>query len=221
MGIKSRTNSQGQEELYDEDTGEIIAVGKRRERDRAGSRMSNSHRKGAEKSFIKVRNADGKVCLVPKGTDPSNLPASTTKYIYNEVTKDLIIQEIVKGSTLKKISKLEGMPPIDVVYTWRAKYPDFEAAIRQARKFRAEYRHDEVLEIAEQTSKETNIEDRLKVEVYKWSASVDDPDTYGARVKHSGDAQNPVQWVIQTGVPQPKTIEAESTPVENKDERGD
>jgi transposase-like protein len=212
-------NSQGQDELYDEDTGEIVAVGKKRERDRNGSRLGRSHAKGAQHHWVKVRNADGNVCIVPAGTDPTTLPAKKPAFTYSELTKDLIIQEVLKGHSLMKISRMEGMPTQDVIYTWRSKYPDFERAVREAKKLRAEYHADLVLDIAENTTKETNVEDRLKVEVYKWAASVEDPDQFGTRIKHAGDAQNPVQWVIQTGVPQSeeKPIEVESTPAKEPD----
>jgi len=62
-----------------------------------------------------------------------------------------VITNLVRshGLTLIKISKMEGMPPISVLYAWKAASEEFRIALREAEKDRADIFHDKLLDAAE------------------------------------------------------------------------
>jgi hypothetical protein len=60
----------------------------------------------------------------------------------------------------------------------------------------------EVVEAADESEGSCRLA-RLQMDNYKWRAEVSDPSTYGKKTTISGDKDNPIQFTIITGVPQP------------------
>lgn len=91
---------------------------------------------------------------------------------------------------------------------WMIKYPDFEKAIGEARRQRADtFRtmiHKSIFDTDGKSLREVDKDDvpgeKLTFEKLKWLASIDDPDKYGAKVKSGDEHTSPVQIVVDTGV---------------------
>ena len=121
---------------------------------------------------------------------------------------------------------------------WMIVYPQFETAVVEARKQRADsYRSiiqdrmysDEVDEDGVKTGKKIILEiskdcvpgEKLIFEQLKWLAEIDNPEKYGTKVKHEGGGIMPVQIVVDTGIKQQESkaqpIKAESVEVVQED----
>jgi hypothetical protein len=162
-----------------------------------------------------VMDGNGRKHWLPKGTDPDTLPRKV--YPYCQTTADLICQFILEGKTIPQIASLDGIPPLHIIYKWRTKYPEFTAALDEAIKNRAHLLAEMTLHKADEVEEDNVQKIKLQTEIYKWGSSVGDPDRFGARVKHAGDATQPLTFIIDTGIrealPEPKDVPAlASTP---------
>lgn len=120
---------------------------------------------------------------------------------YNLPTASAIINQLLKGKTLTSICKHENMPPLSAVYRWRRMHPDFEERIVEARRFAAEIMHDQVLDLAEETTCKEDVHvNEFKAKQLKWSAEKHDPETYGNRTKVVGDPNAPLGIILDTGI---------------------
>ena len=97
---------------------------------------------------------------------------------------------------------------------WIIQYPEFEKAINTAKEMRADVYKSKIVAMTLDADGNPIERERDEVPSYKanfetlkWLASVDNPDKYGQRVKHEGNAINPTQIIIDTGI----------RPVENND----
>lgn len=135
-------------------------------------------------------------------------------WVYNTVYKDLICQYICEGLTLTDICKKKYMPPPYILARWRSENPELTTAMNEAKRMRAEMMADEIRSsIGDDVEQKDVAAERLKYDKQKWLSSVDDPDVYGNRVKHSGDNEQPLQVVLNTGINRDKPIQ-----LENKDD---
>ncbi len=96
---------------------------------------------------------------------------------------------------------------------WIIKYPEFEEAMKNAKRMRADsYRtmvHKSVKDqIVNPLSKDEVPGDKLIFDKLKWLASVDDPDKYGTKIKHDGNLSAPVQIVVDTGIKVLESLDA-------------
>lgn len=220
MGIKTRTNDLGFLEGFDEESGEVVWVEKRKtvvkngKVERASSPGRGRPKKVDTDTHHYVLDGRGEKLWVPKGTDPTNLPK--VAWPFNPVTADHVCRMVTEGLTLKKIGETEGMPPAHVIHGWKRKYPEFSRELDQAIRDRAVHFADRVLEFADSTNKDTVFEDRLKTELLKWGAEQGNPEAFGKKKAPEGTA-SPVQIVIVTGVPQkdeePPAIEVKGEPL--------
>ena len=120
---------------------------------------------------------------------------------YSPIWADIICDMISQGKTLKYISSLAGMPPTTVIARWRKQHPEFGEAYESARAARAEILHDVIYETANEVASPDEVAgEKLRFEKMKYLASVNDPDRFGNRIKHSGDDKRPLKFVIDTGI---------------------
>jgi hypothetical protein len=216
----TRVNDQGFVECIDTDTGEVLWVEKKKKPspgkiEKGSSPGPGRPTKESLETHHYVMDGTGQKLWVPKGTNPDHLPK--TIYPYSKITADHVCQLITEGNTIRGIGKMEGMPPAHVINKWVRKYPEFKREMREAVEARATHYADTVMEVAETTSKETIMEDRLKTELYKWRAEVDDPDSYGKKTKVTGNVGGPMVIIIDTGIntrEEPK--EVDSTVIEQE-----
>lgn len=164
-----------------------------------------------------VLDSVGRKIWVPKGTNPDSLPR--TIWPFSEVTADHILQKLTEGSTLEKIGLMEGFPPVATIYRWMREQPAFKKEMAEAKKMRAEWRADQAMKITEKA--EIHEKDvpgqRLRADLFKWGAEMDDRSTYGKQTKVVGDASQPVVFKVLTGVPAP--LDASEAPQFTKDGR--
>ena len=130
-----------------------------------------------------------------------------SKFRFQLETAMLICQAIREGATLKSIGDNPAFPSLTVVHYWRRSNATFDEEIRMARKDRAEYYHDKVLEIAEDTiDRDDVVVAKFKADQYKWAAEKGDPSSYGNKIEHSGSNVAPT-IVVMTGIDRKPDIE--------------
>lgn len=141
-----------------------------------------------------------------------------SRYRFNLETAALICQSIREGKTLKAIGEDPNFPSLQVIHYWRRTNATFDAEIKLARKERAEYYHDKVLEIADEVSEKEEIPvAKFKAEQYKWAAEKGDPSSYGNKIEHTGNNVAP-SFIVVTGVPKRKIdIETESREITDEE----
>lgn len=147
-----------------------------------------------------VRDGLGNEVSVPVKIKPTQLLNGKTNYPFNDLTAEMICQEVANGKTLTAISKTPGFPPFHTIRYWIGKFPHFKKAIAEARAARAEYYHDKIHDLAEDVDEDTAKSARVKLEAYKHLSAVNDPDTYGQRIKHTGDPSAPIGFIVDTGI---------------------
>lgn len=164
-----------------------------------------------------VKMANGKALWVPKGTDPGIQPHK--QWIYNQVTCDHVCDSLVEGETMMDIGKQKGMPNTRMLYRWMASYPEFRKAVKEAKKLRAEYYHDKVIDTADKTTSAKSKGDRVKISAYKWAAETGSPEEFGT--KRREETKDPIVMIhIDTGIKRPDietAIEVDGTVIEDKD----
>lgn len=116
---------------------------------------------------------------------------------YNEETAVKIIERMCEGESLRSICSDEGMPNMSTVILWKSKHEEFSKQYETAMQSRAQHLFDEMLEIADDSSKDkivdengnerTNTEvvgrSRLRVDTRKWALSKMIPKLYGDKVE--------------------------------------
>jgi hypothetical protein len=134
-------------------------------------------------------------------------PKDMSKYKFNMDTALLVCQKIREGATLKQIGDDPALPNLTVIHYWRRSNLSFNEEIKLARKERAEYYHDKVLEIAEETVDRDEVSvAKFKTDQYRWAAEKGDPSSYGNKIEHSGSNTAP-SIVIVTGIKRELDIE--------------
>lgn len=191
--------------------GEIIAVQKRKDSDDpAAVKRRQAALVRNKETHHYVMDSYGRALWVPKGTNPDDLPRLI--YPFSQITCDHICRFVSEGKTLTDIGKMLGLPPTHVIAKWAREVPEFKAQLVEAKKLRAEFRADQVVAIANQKISEKRAPgERLRADVLKWAAEMDDRATFGKQTKVVGDASQPIAFTVVTGVPEPtipqKTVE--------------
>lgn len=114
---------------------------------------------------------------------------------HTQALADRICQQLAEGKSLRSICKEEGMPSQSMVYRWLEKNGEFREQYSLARTWQADTLADEILEIADESSNDTYVDDdgsvktnaevvarsRVRIEARKWIASKLAPKKYGDR----------------------------------------
>lgn len=126
---------------------------------------------------------------------------------YSENEKENIFEhifnEIIEGRALRNILKEDkGMPPAVTFFDWLNKDENKSKQYARACELRAEAIFDEIIEIADDKSKDITITDngeiannefinrsRIRIDARKWIASKLNPKKFGEKVQqeHSGE----------------------------------
>lgn len=122
---------------------------------------------------------------------------------YRSALADIICELIADGKSLRKICDDEDMPNKATVFRWLALHKEFSDQYAKARESQADTLFDEVLAIADQyDSAQDKLEvdhinrARLRIDARKWMAGKLRPKKYGEKLELSGDAESPLQVVI-------------------------
>jgi hypothetical protein len=124
-------------------------------------------------------------------------------WTFSQMYADLICTKMLEGRTLTQVCEMQGMPPRTTVSRWRSMYPEFEQQIRIAQKMAAEKYHDDVahsVEEEKELGKDLVPAAKMAFDKRKWLAEKNDPDRYGPRTKVSGDVEQPITVVVDTGI---------------------
>lgn len=142
-----------------------------------------------------------------------NQGVDLSKYKFDLHTAMLVCQHIREGATLKQIDNDPDLPSLTVIHYWRRTNASFDEEIKLARKDRAEYYHDRVLDLADETlDKDEVAVNKFKADQYKWAAEKGDPASYGNKIEHTGSNVAP-SIVVVTGISRSKEAEVIETEV--------
>ncbi len=92
-----------------------------------------------------------------------------------------ICERIADGRSLRSVCEDDDIPSRSVVYEALEGDADFADRYARARKLRAEFRADEIIEIVD--SEPDPAMARVRMDARKWEASKLDPNRYGDRTK--------------------------------------
>lgn len=132
---------------------------------------------------------------------------------YDEAVAEVICDRLSAGETLASICADPEMPCKTAVYNWRRRFPAFARAYARAREDQADSYVDEIIDIADDKSKDVirkarkdgTVEEvvndeaiqraRLRIDTRKWTAAKLRPQAYGDKVgvEHSGPGGAPIE----------------------------
>lgn len=125
---------------------------------------------------------------------------------YSPAWGDVVAEHYQMGMSMREIAALPGMPNEASLYAWMRGNPGFAEIMHAAKKSRALAAENEAVDVARSVKDKADVPAaRLKTDVARWVAAVNDPDRYGNKTQVSGDPDKPVRWVVVTGVPKPAT----------------
>jgi hypothetical protein len=137
------------------------------------------------------------------------------KYKFNFDMALLICQRVREGATLKQLGDDPTLPSLTVIHYWRRTNATFDEEIKLARKDRAEYYADKVIEIAEEVVDKDDVPvAKFKADQYKWAAEKGDPGSYGNKIEHTG-SNTATTLVVMTGIQRRPDIEVKYEEVTN------
>lgn len=164
------------------------------------------HRAPSVPSVQKAVNFDGSLpSLEPVGSGP------VYRVAYSDELAARVCDLYIAGNSLRKISKLEGMPSYAALLRWAKERKEFREQLVASRAVRALHFEDTALaaadEVLDMDDKDRAAVARLRFDAFKWGAEVNDPAQYGKKTTISGDASKPIVFQIVTGVPAPEEKE--------------
>lgn len=229
MGVIVRETPSGTYEGVDEETGEVVWTEK--VKPRAGPTTKYKGKKPGRprvngpdgKIFHEVMGPDGKLHWLPKGFGTDTLPRIIWNYPECQTLVDQIMEMIANGATLREVGMQKGFPPHGTLLFWCSKYEDFKKRYNDAKAMRAEYHREQMLKHANDATWKTAPAERLRVETHKFMAEKDDPEIYGNKTKIVGDPDQPIRFVIATGISrdEPKPVDNEPIPQLQKPEKSE
>lgn len=132
---------------------------------------------------------------------------------YTEELAAEILTRIAEGESLRRITMEPGMPSHASVYLWLLQKPDFSDKYARARDEQAETLADEILAIADEPPAEVTDDkgvsrtdngwvtwQKNRMDARKWVAAKLKPKKYGDRQIVAGDADNPLEVKVDTGI---------------------
>lgn len=134
--------------------------------------------------------------------------------IYSEELAQTICESLMVGMSLRRICELDDMPAISTVMQWLASNKsDFMEQYAHARQVQAEYLLDELIDIADDSSKDYVIVDgqerldqehiqraKLRIDTRKWNIEKLAPKRYGAKqqLEHTGSDGGAIETINVT-----------------------
>ena len=123
---------------------------------------------------------------------------------YTQDIANYIVENIADGRSLRDICLQSDMPSRATVFKWLNDIEGFSSQYARAREEQAETLADEIVSIADDSEKDTYINQsgvelsnnewiarsRLRVDARKWVASKLKPKKYGDKIEHTGTGDN-------------------------------
>lgn len=120
---------------------------------------------------------------------------------FSNEAADMICASIREGKSLTKICQ-ENQISLSLFYAWLSIFPEFKKRYTEARKQRADYHFNKVVELADGgigMDKEFIPGLKLAVEAHKWAAEKSDPERF-AKPKEESNTNGGITINLQTGV---------------------
>lgn len=191
----TRLNKQGLIEIVDYHTGRVICV----------QHSAEDLLLGKFERLTRIETPQG-VVWIEKGINFDILPTLRGEP-FSEVLSDLICEHVVNGMSLVKACAEVGLQ-YSTVCRWRREHPGFLKKLDQAKKDRAEFLHDEMLERA----RHSRTSARTHIEALQYAAEKGNPEVYAPKTPQKGEMQGSVTFIIQTGID--RTAVAATEPVD-------
>lgn len=195
----TRQREDGILETIDISTGNVVALS-------STESNANSVLSGSDlipKKFVEVVMPSGEKLLVDNSIDLSLVHSSFSSNALTPIIKDKIFEYIASGDSLYTIAKKrKGMPPYSLLLRWYHRYQEFRDMVDTARKFRAEYLYDRVMDnvgrLESGDLSKTQVEAITSASNFlKWGTEVSDPVNYGNKKDVN---QGGVTIIVNTGV---------------------
>lgn len=178
--------------------GEVEAHAPAKTRRKNGAK--NPHdRKKSDYDFRWKTAKDGNHLLVPADVPQKNLDPEWSLY---KNRRDLCLEiamEVAGGRTFYQLDKLKQFPSTRTVFYWYARDLEFKNLIDEARRCRAEFYHDQLVEVADGVDEDNARSAKVKADIFKHLMSVNDRERFGA-VKNEAPGPATVNIVFQTGI---------------------
>lgn len=133
---------------------------------------------------------------------------------YNQDLAAFVCERISNGESVRKICSDPDMPASSSIFKWLILHQEFAEQYTRAREAQMDAMVEEILEISDDTAKDTLSTDsgekpnsewinrsRLRVDTRKWLMSKLAPKKYGDKLEHSGPDGGPIQ--IVSTIPRP------------------
>jgi len=134
-----------------------------------------------------------------------------SSFLYTIEMGAILCNLVREGKTLLQISKMEGMPALHLMYTWKGHNPEFAMKMKQAKKDRAEYHMDraaELLEGASELEKDDVSANKLAIDGFIKLAEKGNPEEFQPKPQLLQTQIAPAMIVINTGISrEPITVE--------------
>ena len=130
--------------------------------------------------------------------------------VYSDALAETILSRMANGESLRAICDDPGIPCIQTVLRWKddPQHAAFASRYARAREAQAEFMDHRILSEADGCTVENAAAVRVKIDAYKWRAAKLAPKTYGDKLTHSGDAENPLEIVTASNRDRAKALAA-------------
>lgn len=145
----------------------------------------------------RVIDARGKARFIPEGTE---LIESYSGSMNHKGTQRAIVQKYSEGLSVREISQLPGYPTVNAIYHQMYRDGAFKRMMKDARDLRGVVFEEKALAAANAADEKNVQSSRLKVDTFKWAAEVNNPEVYGKKTKIIGDPDQPIAFLIDTGI---------------------
>lgn len=129
-----------------------------------------------------------------------------TRYEYSPTYGKAVCELVRGGMLMSECATRPGVPPLQVLYSWRDRYPDFAEGLERARADRAERYHDQIVQaVGAIEDRETAVVETARINALKWLAEKGNPARYGQKVAVDQKIEGQVGfYVLDTGISREK-----------------
>lgn len=212
---KAVVNRDGSMDFVNQETGAVEASVPPKSEGKDGRSLSYTRPK-SDYDFRWKMVKDGNHVLLPSDVDGKTVDSSYSLY---KNKRDLCLEiamEIASGKTFSDLDKLKHFPSTRTVFYWYARDEEFKKLIDEARRVRAEFYHDELVQVAKDVEEDNARSSKVKADIYKHLMGVNDKERFG-QAKQEAPAAATVNIVFQTGIQREAPAQVDNAiPVEGR-----
>lgn len=208
---KALVHKDGSMDIIDPVTGEVEACAKPKTAGTDGRELTHQRPKG-DYDFRWKTAKDGSHLLVPNDVAQKNLDPEWSIY---KNKRDLCLEiamEIANGKTFYQLDKLKQFPSTRTVFYWYARDQEFKTLIDEARRVRAEFYHDKLVEVADDVEEENARSSKVKADIFKTLMGANDRERFGQAPKADAGPVS-VNIIFQTGIDRNSSVQIENAAI--------